>query len=174
MNRSVRQRAKKVAKRVRAIGVGKEKSQITVTLGANEETGKLLPTQYIFGGKTTRCHPKDPPSREGDYFTHADSHWQTPETLMEYLDKVVMPEKEAIITRLGLPVDQRMILKLDIHYSHKDPEVLALMHLMNILPIFVQRKVNSETTCTETSKSSAERTQKSVSLSGLLTEIWVT
>jgi hypothetical protein len=30
-----------------------------------------------------------------------------------------------------------MILKLDLHYSHKDPEVLALMHLMNILPLFV-------------------------------------
>jgi hypothetical protein len=137
VNRATRQRAKRGAKRIRVIGVGQEKSQITVTLGANEETGKLLPTQYIFGGKTTRCHPKDPPTREGDYFTHTESHWQTPKTFMEYLDKVIMPEKEAVIERLGLPVDEKMILKLDLHYSHKDIEVLALMKQMNILPLFV-------------------------------------
>ncbi len=56
---------------------------------------------------------------------------------MEYLDNVVMPYKEATIRRLGLPVDQKMILKLDLHYSHKDKEVLARMCLLNILPLFV-------------------------------------
>ena len=137
VNRATKQRAQLGAKRVRVIGMGQEKSQITVTLGANEETGELLPTQYIFGGKTTRCHPKDPPTREGDYFDHTESHWQTPGTFMKYLDEVVMPYKEATITRLGLPVDQKMILKLDLHYSHKDKEVLALMKQMNILPLFV-------------------------------------
>ena len=137
VNRATKQRVKKGAKRVRVIGVGQEKSQITVTLGANEETGELLPTQYIFGGKTTRCHPKDPPTRDGDYFAHTESHWQTPETFKEYLDKVVMPYKEATIRRLRLPVDQKMIIKLDLHYSHKDKEVLALMKQMNILPLFV-------------------------------------
>jgi DDE superfamily endonuclease len=137
VNRATKQRAKIGAKRIRVIGVGQEKSQITVTLGANEETGELLPTQYIFGGKTTRCHPKDPPTRDGDYFTQTESHWQTPETFMEYLDKVIMPYKEATIRRLGLPVDQKMILKLDLHYSHKDKDVLARMLVMNILPLFV-------------------------------------
>jgi hypothetical protein len=56
---------------------------------------------------------------------------------MDYLDRVVMPKKEEVIRRLGLPVDQKMILKLDLHYSHKTPAVLALMRQMNILPLFV-------------------------------------
>ena len=34
--------------RVRATGVGREGARITVTLGACEGTGKMLPTQYIF------------------------------------------------------------------------------------------------------------------------------
>ena len=51
VSRATRQRVKKGTRRVRAIGVGKEKAQITVTLGACEGTGKMLPTQYIFEGK---------------------------------------------------------------------------------------------------------------------------
>ena len=51
VSRSTRQRVLKGTRRVRAIGVGKEKAQITVTLGACEGTGKMLPTQYIFEGK---------------------------------------------------------------------------------------------------------------------------
>ena len=56
VTRATRQRVTKGAKRVSLIGVGKEKSQITVTLGVNEGTEKLLPTQYIFNGKTNKCH----------------------------------------------------------------------------------------------------------------------
>ena len=51
VSRSTRQRVLKGTRRVRAIGVGKGKAQITVTLGACEGTGKMLPTQYIFEGK---------------------------------------------------------------------------------------------------------------------------
>jgi hypothetical protein len=56
-------------------------------------------------------------TREGDYFTHSATHWQTPETFMDYLDRVVMPKKEEVIRRLGLPVDQKMILKLDLPFT---------------------------------------------------------
>ena len=49
--------APKGVNRVRIIGVGKEKAQVTVTFGA-AVTGDMLPlTQVIFGGTTVRCHP---------------------------------------------------------------------------------------------------------------------
>ena len=46
VNRATRQRVKKGAKRVRMTGMGQEKSQTAVTLGAGEGAGKLVPTQY--------------------------------------------------------------------------------------------------------------------------------
>ena len=137
VTRATRQRAKKGAKRVRAIGVGKEKAQITVTLGAVEGTGKILKTQYIFQGKTNRCHPKDAPAEDEGYFTHTISHWQSEASFLEYLDQVIMPEKEETIQRLGLPADQKCILKLDVHFSHKTQAVMDRMKLMNVLPLFV-------------------------------------
>ena len=53
------------------------------------------------------------------------------------MDKVILPEKEATIHRLGLPVDQECILKMDLHFSHKRPAVLERMKLCNILPLYV-------------------------------------
>ena len=117
--------------------MGNEKSQITVTLEAVEGTGELLKTQYIFHEKTKRSYPKDKPSDDMGYFTHTETHWQTETSFLEYLDRVVLPKKEEIIHRLGLPVNQKMILKLDVHYSHKTPAVLERMSLLNILPLFV-------------------------------------
>jgi hypothetical protein len=75
VSRASRTRSKKGSKRVRLIGIGKDKAQITVTLAIVEE-GRTLPPQYIFGGKTNACHPKKvtlPPER--GYFTHSTSHW---------------------------------------------------------------------------------------------------
>jgi len=43
-------------KRVRVIGVGQDKAQITATIFATE-AGDVLDAQMIFGGKTTRCLP---------------------------------------------------------------------------------------------------------------------
>lgn len=137
VTRATRQRVKKGTKRVRLIGVGKEKSQITVTLGLNEGTGKLLPTQYIFHGKTKKCHPTIPPTDGMGYFTHTTTHWQNEESFLEYLDKVIMPVKDEIIHTLGLPADHKCILKLDVHFSHKTPAVLDRMKLCNILPLYV-------------------------------------
>ena len=137
VTRATKQRVIKGAKRVRVVGVGHEKSQITVTLGAVEGTGKLLKTQYIFGGKTNRCHPKDNPSEEMGYFTHTESHWQSEISFLEYLEKVVIPWKEETIHSLGLPVDQYSILKIDLHFSHKTEAALQLMRIHHILPLFV-------------------------------------
>lgn len=116
-------RAPQGAKRVRLVGVGKDKSQITLTLGGSA-SGRLLPVQYIFGGSTARCHPfsgKQAPPPDGSYFTHTQSHWQTPDSFREYIEKVIVPAKNAAIQKLGLdPTSQYTLLKLDLHYSHMD------------------------------------------------------
>jgi hypothetical protein len=134
-----RARVPRGTRRIRIIGIGHEKPQITLTIGANA-TGELLhPTQLIFGGKTCACHPnkgKVPPP-PNLYYEHTLSHWQTPSTYMRYLEKVIVPNRLKWIERLGLPFDQKALHRHDLHYSHKDPEVLDFMEKNHLIPLFI-------------------------------------
>ena len=120
-------RCRKGVKKVRLIGVGMEKPQITTTFGASASGKFVEPAQLIFGGTTVRCQ----------YFDHTSSHWQTPESFITYITKTILPFKTATIERLNLPQDQKMVLILDLHYSHKSPAVLALLRANNIIPVFI-------------------------------------
>ena len=134
--------SKRGAKRIRLLGKGSDKAQITVTLGVTE-AGLVLPPQYIFGGKTTRCHPNTIPPK-GSIFTHSISHWQTEETFIIYIQRVLVPYKTATIQRLGLPSNQVSLLKLDLHYSHKTVKVLELLEDNNIKVLFVPARCTDE------------------------------
>jgi hypothetical protein len=58
--------------------------------------------------------------------------------MIRYINKVLAPYRLKTIERLSLSDQQKMIVILeDLHYSHKDPAVLALMGAMNIIPIYV-------------------------------------
>ena len=69
---------KKGERRVRIIGVGHEKPQITVTIAASAAGSIVEPTQLVFGEKTDRLHPDKGKIKadESQYFTHSSSHWQ--------------------------------------------------------------------------------------------------
>ena len=77
------------------------------------------------------------PVRHDIYFDNSTSHWQTPETMIRYVNKVLVPYRLETIDRLSLPTDQKVILILDLHYSHKDAAVLAHMRENNILPVYI-------------------------------------
>ena len=57
VSRANRTRNSRGAKRVRLLGMGEDKAQITTTIFVTE-SGGVLPFQMIFEGKTDRCHPK--------------------------------------------------------------------------------------------------------------------
>jgi hypothetical protein len=114
VSRASKTRAKKGTKKVRLLGVDKDKAQITVTISGTE-TGDILPTQYIFGGKTTRCEPAQPPPLGTGYFDHTESHWQTPASFRRYIDRIFIPYKDAAIARLGLSKDRWSMLKVFIY-----------------------------------------------------------
>ena len=134
-----RTRCPKGVKRVRLIGIGMEKPQITVTFGASATGDILEPAQLIFGGLTIRCHPNGgktlPP--QNMYYDHTSSHWQTPESFITYITKTLLPYKAATITKLNLPLNQKMVLILDLHYSHKTLAVLTLLRANNIIAVFI-------------------------------------
>ena len=136
VSRPNKMRAGSGAKRVRLLGVGSEKPQITVTFSL-KETGEVVGVhQLIFGGKTKRCEPQSaaPPNT---YYDHTDSHWQTPASYITYLQKVVIPDKDATIVRLNLPLDQKALVVHDLHYSHKDTKVLEFMKENNLLSLYI-------------------------------------
>ncbi len=129
-------RARKGEKRIRAAGVGNEKPQITVTIFCSE-SGNILSSQLIFKGKTDRCHPvvqKPPP---GIIYDHSQSHWQTPSTFISVLEKIVIPYRKKIIKTSKLLATQKMMLILDLHYSHFDPTVLIFMQKNHIIPLYI-------------------------------------
>jgi hypothetical protein len=135
VNHAKRTRCKKGTRRVRVVGVGEDKAQITATLGITGD-GEVLPYQLIFAGKTVRCHPRSPVP-EGCLMSHTPTHWQSGETYFDFVEQVIIPFKNRRIHDLGLPPDQWTILKQDLHYSHKTPDVLRLCSENKIAVLFV-------------------------------------
>lgn len=125
----------KAASSVQLSGVTKDKTQVTTTLCCNER-GDVLPPQLIFGGTTERCHPKDV-APFGGFYSHSTTHWQTPETLISWIDMVLVPFKNTIIAHEGHRLDQHAVLVLDLHFSHKDIAVQNHLHAHNILAVYL-------------------------------------
>jgi len=139
--------AVKGRKKIRLLGVGKDKDQITVTIFI-VETGEVIDSQMIFGGKTNRCHPDNGRSASptGIHWDHSESHWQNYATFIKAIENIVILYKNAKISELGLPFDQKTILKMDLHFSHKiNPsrpnelaqELKVLLEMHNIIPFYV-------------------------------------
>ena len=126
-------------KRVRVIGVGSEKAQITTTLVANEE-GDMLHYQNIWAGKTNRCHPPAQLKPDGVLWSHTLSHWQSEKTYLDVIKDIIIPYRLQTIERLGLPADQKLMLKHDLHYTHKDEAVLKYCAENHIVLLFVPAK----------------------------------
>ena len=86
------------AKRVRVIGVGDDKAQITAMVSITA-SGDVLDMQLIFGGKTKACHPNKgktlPPA--GLYYDHTESHWQTPLSMRNYINHILIPYKSGAL-----------------------------------------------------------------------------
>ena len=81
--------------------VGKDdQREITIPLAVSM-SGTLLPPQLIYAGKINTCHPKFTfPDKWS--FTHSVSYWSTKETMLEFIDKVIV----------SYAADQRQKLKL--------------------------------------------------------------
>ena len=81
------------AKRVEMVGAN-DKRQITAVFCGNL-LGDFLPIQVIYKGKTARCHPRFefPP---GWHITHSPKHWSTEQTMVEYVEHIILPYVEKV------------------------------------------------------------------------------
>ena len=85
-------------KRVEMIGVN-DKRQITAVF-CGTMLGDFLPVQLIYKGKTSRCHSQfEFPL--GWHITHSPKHWSTEQTMLQYVEQIVVPYVEQVQARIG-------------------------------------------------------------------------
>lgn len=123
------------ARQVNVAGLG-DKRQITALFCVTLD-GHLLPPQLIYQGTTSMCHPNI--NFPDDWaITHSPNHWSTEETMLEYIEGVIVPYVEAV--RENLPVaqiNQPALAIFDVFAAHRSEKVLSALKKANIRYVFV-------------------------------------
>lgn len=112
-----------------------DKREITVLLTITL-SGKLLPFQLIYPGKTDRCHPKQTFPVDWDVY-HSVNHWSNEDTMLHYIENVLVPYVTQTRKSLGLPESQRALAIFDVFAAHRVERVLQALEDANIAVQFV-------------------------------------
>ena len=112
-----------------------DKREITVLLTVTA-TGRLLPPQVIYQGKTPGCHPKVTFPAPWN-ITHRESHWSTEETMLEYVDQVLVPYVSHTRQELELADDHCAFAIFDVFHAHRCDSFLKKLSSHNIYQVFV-------------------------------------
>ena len=79
----------KIEKKRIAIEDHQDKRQITAVM-CGSLVRELLPIQLIYAGKTNRCHPAY--QFPGNWLiSHTENHWANEDTMLEYIQEVIVP-----------------------------------------------------------------------------------
>ena len=100
------------AKSVPVKGKGKGK-QITGTFAVSA-TGRFLPMQLIYAGKTKRCHPQDIEFPSDFDVTRSLNHWSNKELAIKHIREIILLYVDKIKEDLGLPKYQKSLLIYDV------------------------------------------------------------
>ena len=105
------------------IGGFSDKRQITVLFAATL-SGDFLPIQLIYQGKTKRCHP-DYPFPPDWHITHTPTHWLNEETMLAYIDKIIVPYALRMKKELGVPDNHHALMIYDEFRGQITADVVA-------------------------------------------------
>ena len=129
------------SKQIPVVGL-EDKREITVLLAATA-AGTLLLPQVIYQGKTTGCHAKVAfPDKW--HITHSESHWSNEQTMLEYLENIIIPYVTSTRQALDLPEDQPALALFDVFAAHRSYRVLDMLKSNNIHQIFVPASCTGE------------------------------
>ena len=95
------------SKRVEAVGVN-DKHLITAVFRGSL-AGDFLPIQVIYQGTTDRCHPHYQFLSDWD-ITHAPKHWSNKQTMVQYIENIIVPHVEATCASLGENIPALVIM----------------------------------------------------------------
>ena len=93
-------------------GKGKGK-QITGTFTVSA-SGRFLPIQLIYAGKTDCCHPQGIEFPHGFQVSHSPNHWSNEGLAIQHVKLIVIPYADKMKEELGLPNDQKSLLIFDV------------------------------------------------------------
>ena len=102
--------------RVEIAGV-RGKRQIMVTV-AGTLSGKLLPFQVLYEGKTERCHPSTAFPEWFDIW-HTPNHWANGKTSIRFVNNLILPYISATCKDLGLGEEHMALVIFDTFKGHK-------------------------------------------------------
>ena len=88
------------ASRVEIAGQNDER-QINVAFAASLSE-EFLPSQVLYQGKTHRCHPSYAFLEDYDVW-HSPNHWANGETVLRYIEKVILSYFKQVRDKKGLP-----------------------------------------------------------------------
>ena len=126
---------KRGTKRVEIKGID-DKRQITA-LFACTLSGQFLPIQLIYQGTTARCQSKGVAFPSDWHITCTKNHWSTEETMMAYLDSIIIPYTEAIRQQRQLGSDTPAIVIIDAFRRQCTDPFLKKLNDNNLLYAFV-------------------------------------
>ena len=82
------------AKSVPVKGRGKGKQIVGIFVVS--ATGRFLPMQLIYTGKTKRCHPQGIEFSSGFDVTHSLNHWSNEELAIQHIREIILPYVDKI------------------------------------------------------------------------------
>ena len=121
---------KEGAKRVEIKGFD-DKRQLTAVFAATI-SGKLLPMQLIYQGKTNQCHPKVKFPNKW-HITHSPNHWSNETTMVNYITKIIIPYVKNKRKELGKTDDQVALAIFDEFKGQVTQSCSELLTRNNIL-----------------------------------------
>ena len=124
----------KGSKQVKITGLN-DKRQITALLTISK-SGELLPPQIIYKGTTEQCHPKYQFPKSWNIY-HSENHWSTTNTMLQYIEKVLIPYVSDKRDELDLPLKHPALAIFDVFSAHRHETVLDTLYRANIEVVFV-------------------------------------
>ncbi len=106
-----------------------DKRQITAVFGASL-TGDFLPVQLIYKGTTPRCLPAVPFSRDW-HITFSHNHWANELTILDYIDKILVPYISKKRLKLKLPPKYPALVIFDQFKGQLTDQVFEKLHKNN-------------------------------------------
>ena len=120
----------KAGEKIIPIANSDDKRQITAVLAVTMN-GDYFPPQSIYQGKTTRCHPAVSFPNEWDVL-HSDNHWSNEETMLRYIQKIIVPYISQARKDLDLPIIFPSLAIFDCFRGQTTPKIIDLLEQNNI------------------------------------------
>ena len=113
-----------------------DKRQITAVFACTL-SGSFLPIQLIYAGTTQKCLPQNVQFPDDWHITCSPNHWSNENTMIDYVEKIIIPYVSNKRKELGKDRDQSAVVIFDVFKGQCVENVFKLLDDNNILYVLV-------------------------------------